>query len=128
MLSQQQIFFSVPSPQGLLDFLKINAEKHSDHFRFFNTHYKQAVFRNSIKSFISDLEPHYHESKKHYITRKMDYNKFVTIIRQICNSNNITYTKKMIYNNSSYEIVYYIYIKDGVDDTVVDVSDNKQTN
>ena len=62
-----------------------------------------------MDDFISLLEPYYYDSKKHYITRKMDYNRFITILRQLCNVNNIRYETKMIYNSSTYEIVYYIY-------------------
>ena len=47
-----------------------------------------------------------------------------SIIRQICNSNNITYTKKMVYHNSSYEIVYYIFLNPGINNAVEDVSNN----
>ena len=119
----QQIFKSVPSISVLFNFLSVNSDILRDYYLFSSTHYKQALFHGSIASFIKDLEPYYHESKKHYINRKMDYNKFVTIIRQICNSNNITYTKKMVYHNSSYEIVYHIYMKNELD-----ISSNIVTN
>ena len=39
----------------------------------------------------------------------MDYIKFITVIRQICNSINIKYTTQLVYNNSTYEIDYHIY-------------------
>ena len=42
-------------------------------------------------------------------TRKMDYNKFVTVIRQIANSIDVHYTSEIIYDKSKYEIVYYFY-------------------
>jgi hypothetical protein len=109
--SKQQLFISVPSPDLLLDFLKNNAELYNDdQYIFSKILFKQALFNNTIEPFVKSLEQYYYESKKHYITRKMDYNKFITILRQLCNCNNITYTTKMIYNNSTYEIVYYINI------------------
>jgi hypothetical protein len=109
-MSQQQLFFSIPSPDLLWVFLLKYGEEHNNKFYIFSkTHYKKALFYNSIQPFIKQLEPYYYESKKHYVNRKMDYNKFVTIIRQICNCNAITYEKKMIYNNSTYEIEYHIY-------------------
>ena len=44
-----------------------------------------------------------------YINRKQNYSSFLTVIRQLCRVNNISYTSKIIYNKSSYDIVYYIY-------------------
>lgn len=123
-MSLQQIFKSVPSTSLLFDFLSINSTPFTDHFFFSFTLYKQALFHGAIAPFIKDLESYYHESKKKYINRKMDYNKFVTIIRQICNTNNITYTKKMVYHNSSYEIVYYIYMNPSINNAIEDVSNN----
>ena len=35
---------------------------------------------------------YYHNSKKKYLERKLTYNSFTTVLRQICNFNNITYT------------------------------------
>ena len=110
MSLQQQLFSIVPSPDLLWIFLKENGgEPVDDYFIFSKTLYKKAVFRGTIAAFIKEIEPYYYESKKHYVNRKMDYNKFITVIRQICNCNAITYTKKMVYNNSTYEIEYYIY-------------------
>ena len=39
----------------------------------------------------------------------MNYNYFLTVIRQLCNVYNIVYTSKLIYNKSSYEIEYCVY-------------------
>jgi hypothetical protein len=39
----------------------------------------------------------------------MNYNKFVTVVRQICSVNNLPYTSKIVYNKSNYDILYYIY-------------------
>ena len=45
-----------------------------------------------------------------YLDKKLTYNSFTTILRQICNYNKITYTSQIKYDKSSYEITYYIYI------------------
>ena len=42
------------------------------------------------------------------LERKLDYVKFMTIMRQLCNAHTLKYTSKIIYNNSSYEIEYAI--------------------
>lgn len=104
-----QIFKTLPSSDLLWTFLKENAVEEPDAYLFTKILYKQALFNNTILPFVASLESYYYESKKHYITRKLDYNKFITIIRQLCNSANINYTTNMVYNNSTYEIVYYIY-------------------
>lgn len=59
--------------------------------------------------FINKIKDNYHESKKRFVTRKMDYIKFVTVIRQIANSIDIHYTNELSYDKSKYEIVYYFY-------------------
>ena len=46
-----------------------------------------------------------------YLEKKQTYNSFTTIVRQICNFNKLTYTSKIKYNKSSYDIVYIIYKK-----------------
>lgn len=72
--------------------------------------YKKAVYNNLIIDFIEACKPYYHESKLKYIERKIDYKNLITIIRQICNSNNIIYTYQIKYNKSKYDIIYFIYI------------------
>ena len=39
----------------------------------------------------------------------MDYIKFITILRQLCNSIGVKYDTQLVYNNSTYEIVYFIH-------------------
>ena len=97
----------------LWGFLIENGEDHETYYLFSKFLYKKFVFRELMPAFIAVIEPYYYDSKKHYITRKMDYNRFITIMRQLCNANNINYETKMVYNSSTYEIVYYIY-KEGL--------------
>ncbi len=71
--------------------------------------YKKGVYKECIPKFIEYCKPFYHISKRKYLEKKLTYNTFTTIIRQICNFNKITYTSKIVYDKSSYNIVYYIY-------------------
>ena len=71
--------------------------------------FKQAEYHNILSDFCTSLEEYYHVSKKYYVSRKMNYGKFTTIIRQICNINQVSFTSKILYNRSSYDILYYIY-------------------
>ena len=74
-----------------------------------NNAYKKGMFNNIIENFITQCMPYYHISKRKYLERKMTYNSFITIIRQICNFNKITYTSQLKYDKSTYDIIYYIY-------------------
>jgi len=91
---------------GLLEELCVKNEKY---YTFNNISYKKGVFTEKINDFLNACKEYYFTSKQKYLDRKMTYNNFMTVVRQICNSNNIVYTSKIIYNKSLYEIEYYIY-------------------
>ncbi len=80
--------------------------------RFFivdNNSYKKGIFTNDIQEFIEFCKPFYFISKRKYLERELTNKSFMTVIRQICKSNNITYTSQIMYNKSQYDIVYYVY-------------------
>ncbi len=62
-----------------------------------------------FKKFITEIEPFYFNSKKHYLSKTMTINNLFTIIRQICNFLKVEYTSEIKYFKSKYEIVYYIF-------------------
>ena len=104
-----QLFKTNVPIELLWNFLDLIAEKKEDGDYILNKIlYKQAEYNNQMSSFIEPLKEYYYKSKLYYVNRKLDYVKFMTIIRQICNSYMIDYTTKIIYNNSSYEIEYTI--------------------
>jgi hypothetical protein len=74
-----------------------------------NESFKRGIFQESISTFFAECNKYYHISKKKYLERKLTYNSFTTVLRQICNFNNITYTSQIKYDKSNYDIVYYIY-------------------
>jgi hypothetical protein len=74
-----------------------------------NNAYKKGMFNESISKFLEQCKPYYHISKRKYLERKINYNSFITILRQICNFNKITYTSQIKYDKSQYDIIYYIY-------------------
>jgi hypothetical protein len=106
---KNQIFKTIIEPPLLWDFLKENGEETEDSYIFNKNLYKKAVFRDTITPFVAGLEVYYYDSKKHYVRRKMDYIKFITILRQLCNSIGVKYDTHLVYNNSTYEIVYFIH-------------------
>ena len=90
-------------------FLEENFEDKDTHFVINKFLYKKTDYNKNLYKFIEFLKDYYYASKKKYIERHMNYKFFVTIMRQICNAYNITYTSKLVYDKSSYEIEYCIY-------------------
>ena len=93
----------------LFDLLTEICPEHENRLQLSKISFQKAKFHNLLEPFIEKLKPYYHISKLYYISRNLDYNKFTTIVRQICRINNISYTSKICYNKSSYDILYYIY-------------------
>ena len=55
------------------------------------------------------LIPFYHKAKKFYLERKVDYKRFLTIVRQICNANGIPFNYQNHFEKSTYDIIYKIF-------------------
>jgi len=90
----------------LLDYIAVKTEKF---YIVNNNSYKKGKFNDTINNFISECKPYYHLSKLKYLDRPLTYNSFITIIRQICKFNKITYTSQIKYDKSTYDIIYFIY-------------------
>jgi len=71
--------------------------------------YRKMIFYNYQTEFFNSIKDYYHASKQFYLERKITYNSFTTIIRQICKNNNIMFTSQIKYNESKYNIDYLIY-------------------
>ena len=91
---------------SLLDSICIKNEKH---YTYNIESFKRGIFKDVIDKFLDICKPYYHNSKKIYLEKKLTFNSFTTIIRQICNSNGIIYTSQIKYDKSTYIILYYIY-------------------
>ena len=83
--------------------------KNEKHFTFNFESFKKGIYKEIISNFIEYCKPFYHISKRKYLDKKITFNSFATIMRQICNHNKITYTSKIVYDKSTYNIEYYIY-------------------
>ena len=55
------------------------------------------------------IKNHYFPSKQNYVTRKMTYKNFITILRQICKYHHIPFTSTIKYDKSTYDISYSIF-------------------
>lgn len=105
-----QLFKTLVPASILFDFLKkICYDPVNNYYIISKIAFKQAEYHNLIEIFAAIIKPYYHLSKQYYVDRKINYSRFTTIIRQLCNLNNISYTSKIIYDKSNYEIQYYIY-------------------
>ena len=94
----------------LINLLKIICIKQNNYYIIDKISFKKAQYENLLEKFFFSLKEYYFNSKHFYLDRKITYPSFVTIIRHICKNNNISYISKIIYNKSSYEIHYFIYI------------------
>ena len=104
-----QVFKTLVPVELLWDFLKANFEFKETYYRINKFLYKKIEYNKNILLFTKSLKKYYHLSKLTYIERTMNYNFFLTILRQICNSHEIKYNSKLVYDKSSYEIEYYIH-------------------
>ena len=106
----QNQLFKTPVPVNLLwDFLQDNFEDKDTYFVVNKFLYKKTDYNKKISTFTDAIKEYYYLSKRKYIDRVMTYNFFLTVIRQLCNAHKITYTSKLVYDKSSYEIEYNIY-------------------
>lgn len=93
----------------LLELLDVICQKDDKSYTLTNESYKKGVYHNLISPFFAICSEYYHVSKRVYVERKITYNAFLTVVRQICKNNNVPYTSQIKYDKSNYSIVYRIY-------------------
>ena len=104
-----QIFKKNVPNENLFQLLDSICLKNEKHYILDVDSFKKGIFKEIIQQFLDNCKQYYHLSKRKYLEKKLTYNSFVTVIRQICNFNKITYTSQIKYDKSTYSIVYYIY-------------------
>jgi hypothetical protein len=104
-----QIFKSPIPNNKLFSLLESIALKTDKKYIFNKNAYKKGLIEDKIQIFINDCKPYYYSSKQKYLEKKLTYNSFATILRQICNYNKIVYTSQIKYYKSDYDIEYHIY-------------------
>ena len=104
-----QTFKSPINKNILFEFLEKICEKREKYFVFDLSSYKRGELNNENDLFLEIVKPYYHTAKQFYIERKISYSRLCTIIRQICKFNSISFTTKVLYSKSKYNIPYYIY-------------------
>ena len=104
-----QIFKKNVPNENLFQLLDSICLKNEKHYILNIDSFKKGIFKEIIQQFLDNCKQYYHLSKRKYLEKKLTYNSFITVIRQICNFNKITYTSQIKYDKSTYSIVYYIY-------------------
>ena len=104
-----QIFKNKIPSSILFNLLDNMCLKNDKHYILNLESFKKGVYNNKIGEFIEECKPYYHISKHKYLDKKITFNSFTTILRQICNFNKIQYVSKIQYDKSLYNIIYYIY-------------------
>ena len=104
-----QIFKNNIPNEMLFNLLDKLCLKEDSSYTFNIVAFKKGVYNEDIQQFIVECTPYYYLSKRKYLERKLTYNSFITILRQICKYNKITYTTEIKYDKSLYDIVYYIH-------------------
>jgi hypothetical protein len=104
-----QIFKSQIPTNVLFKLLDNVCTKNNSDYIFDKNSYKKGIFNESIPIFLAECKQYYFLSKQKYLERKLSFNNFTTVLRQICNFCNIKYTSDIKYDKSTYNIVYTIY-------------------
>jgi hypothetical protein len=104
-----QIFKKELPIEMLYDLLNEICIKKETYYILNKESYKKGIFKNNIPDFIDKCKEYYYKSKQKYLEKKLTYNSFTTILRQICNFNKVKYVSQIKYDKSTYDIVYYIY-------------------
>jgi len=105
----KQIFRKTVPSVILFDLLEKICLKTEKYFFIDYNCYKTMVYRGYHTPFVETIRPFYHYSKRFYVDRKVSYNSFVTIVRQICRLNDVDFTSQIRYNESKYNIDYFVY-------------------
>jgi hypothetical protein len=108
-MSNSQIFKKKFPTEILFQLLDKVAEKSEKLYIFNQESFKRGVLQEDIQKFLEDCKEYYHLSKQKYLERKLSFNSFTTVLRQICKYNKVTYTTQIKYDKSSYSIIYFVY-------------------
>ena len=108
-----QIFKTGIPKEIFFSFLESSSKKRSNCYVFSKASFKAAVFQKLVDPFLDAIKIHYFKSKQKYVTRKMTYKNFITILRQICKYHHIPFASTIKYDKSTYEISYSIFFDSG---------------
>ena len=105
----RQIFRKLVQPEVLYDLLEKICLKTDKYYLVDHNAYKKFMYLGLNDEFKANIIGCYHDSKRVYVTREMNYNSFINIVRQICKSNQMMFTSQIKYMDSKYSIEYLIF-------------------
>jgi len=105
----KQIFRKMVPVSLLYDLLDQICLKTDKYYLVDQNAYKKLIYNNLNDKMANELLEYYHVSKQFYIQRKMTYNSFTNVVRQICKSANVMFTSQIKYNESKYSIDYLVF-------------------
>ena len=65
--------------------------KEKDYYVVNYVGFKKILFHKHQESWLSEIRPYYHKSKRFYVDRKFTFGSFINLIRQMCKLYNIEY-------------------------------------
>jgi hypothetical protein len=107
-MSSQTFIKNVPN-NLIFDLLDQICLKTNEYYVVNNNSYKKGMYLERIAPFVTDCKPYYCKSKMIYLERTLTYNRFMTILRQICKYNKLKYTSHIKYSKTEYDIEYFLY-------------------
>jgi len=114
-----QIFKNKIPNNYLFDLLKKICVKTKEVYIINNISFKKGMYNNLITDFFELIRKYYHISKRKYLDKTLTYNSFITVVRQICKFNQLTYKNEIKYDRSTYEIIYYISLPEEEEETTI---------
>lgn len=85
-------------------------EKKDNHYIVDYIGYKKILYHKYQETWLKEIRPYYHKSKRFYIDRKFTFGYFINLIRQICKLYNIEY-KGLNDKTTGYKYFkYFVYI------------------
>lgn len=105
-----RVFKTIPHYTILFNVLDEVCDKDETGFVVTESVFRILSRKNAIAEMFDVLEPYYHTSKKYYLSRSLDYSGFLTVVRQVCKVNCISYVSRIEYTHSSYDKKLVIYL------------------
>jgi len=101
--------FKKKVPETILFELLDKVAIREDNFYILNKSiFKSIQINNYLIPFYEKCSEYYKSKQSKYLNPPHTYKTFLTVIRQLCNINNIYFHYKIKYIHSKYEIIYYI--------------------
>ena len=116
-------------PAILMNFLhNVSSLEKNEFFINYDT-LKRAKYNDGelLTSFLNEVRPYYYISKRSYLDEPINYRRFLTIIRQICNYNNIPYRSTLKYEHSRQKVEYFVYNTEFINEDDINDHCEKET-